>query len=307
MTDILLATYNGGAFLQEQLDSLYAQTDKEFHIIARDDGSTDDTKEILLRNKEDHPGMLSILPDGESTGNARDNFFCLLDESTAGYVMFCDQDDRWADTKIERTKSLMLESERKFGADTPLLVHTDLIVTDNAMDLIDMSLFHMQRLESSFNTLNRMVAQNNITGCTVMINRKLKEMVRRGDNALMHDWWLGLIAAAFGHIVFLPESTVFYRQHDENEVGAKDVRSGEYFRSKLADREGIKKLLADTYVQAHEFLTVYGDLLSEGQQAMLKEYINLHYYNFGKRFSTMMKYKFFKSGLLRKLGQLVFG
>lgn len=306
MIDILLATYNGGPYLREQLDSLFKQTYTGFRLIVRDDGSEDSTKEILREYLERYLDKVELILDERPTGSARGNFFRLLEFSNADYTMFCDQDDVWLPDKISRTLDAMCNAEEEYG-DIPLAVHTDLSVTDNDMHMIDASLFHMQRLNGAYNTLNRLIAQNNTTGCTMMINKKLRETVRQGEHMLMHDWWIGITAAAFGRIEFLPEPTVLYRQHDENEVGAKDVMSTAYIRGKLGDREGIRKLIADTYVQADSFLTTYEDMLDDGQKKMLREYINLHYYNMGKRFHAMQKYKFFKSGLIRKMGQIVFG
>jgi len=93
MIEILLATYNGEKFLQEQLDSILHQTFQDWRIVAHDDGSTDATLEILQQFQLEHPSKIHILDDGLSFGSARDNFEHLMKHAAADYIMLCDQDD----------------------------------------------------------------------------------------------------------------------------------------------------------------------------------------------------------------------
>ncbi len=302
MVDILLATYNGEKHLAEQLDSLFMQIYKDFRIIARDDGSTDGTLDILHAYKDRYPGQITLLASGEPTGSAKGNFFELLRHSDAEYTMFCDQDDVWYEDKISRSLA-MFDGE----GDAPVLVHTDLSVVDENMELINGSLFLMQKLNGEYNTLNRLLAQNNITGCTMMINRQLRNLIRPSAGALMHDWWIGLVAAAFGKILLVEQSTVRYRQHGANDVGAKDVGSGEYVQEKLDNTDAIHKSIDDTYQQAQAFGDVYSDLLTQEQLSLVTAYAAMKDYGIIKRFATLSKYKFFKSGVLRKVGQIIYG
>ena len=111
--DILLATCNGALYLPEQLDSLLAQTCRGWRLLVRDDGSSDGTREILENYRSRHPDVIMIIPgEGQNLG-ACGNFSCLLEQSDAPYIMFCDQDDVWLPDKIEITLTAMRELERQ--------------------------------------------------------------------------------------------------------------------------------------------------------------------------------------------------
>ena len=125
---ILLGTYNGGRFLREQLDSLFAQTMKDFQLYIRDDGSTDDTMLIVKEYQQLHPNIVKVEDEGKNLG-AKGNFERLLALTDADYYMFCDQDDVWLPDKIEVSFAKMKQMEQRYG-DIPLLVHTDLEVVD---------------------------------------------------------------------------------------------------------------------------------------------------------------------------------
>ena len=96
MIDILMATYNGEAFLEEQLNSIINQSYPKWHLLVRDDCSTDGTEAILHRYSEMYPEKISVIINKERTGSAKANFFKLLHDAKSKYIMFCDQDDNIA-------------------------------------------------------------------------------------------------------------------------------------------------------------------------------------------------------------------
>lgn len=305
MIDILLATYNGEAYLREQIDSLFAQTEQDFRILARDDGSSDATPDILEAYAQSEPERFCVLRDGAPTGSAKGNFFRILKHSTAECVMFCDQDDIWLPDKIKLTLLTMKAAQSDLG-NGPMLLHSDLTVVDAQGKVVHSSMFAMQKLEAERLYLNQLLPQNNITGCTVLINRALADIVRESDGALMHDWWIGLAAAAFGHIIVAP-NRIHYRQHEENEVGAKDVKSASYFRGKLSDTGGIRESILKTYAQADAFLSTYSDMLDPDQKELIEIFKNLHDQSMVSRMRMLSRYKLYKSGLYRKIGQIIYG
>ena len=215
---ILLSTYNGEKYLKNQLDSLMAQSYKDFEIIARDDGSADDTVEILKSYG------IKLLETNENLG-AKSSFATLLnytvEHSDAEYFMFCDQDDVWSEYKVEKTLTKMQEMEQQFS-DIPLLVHTDLEVVDEKLNTINSSFYTFQKINPFEDNLNKFLVQNSITGCTIMINRELaQKCLPIPSKAIIHDWWIGLVASKFGKIGYLNSPTIQYRQHNNNTVGAK--------------------------------------------------------------------------------------
>lgn len=151
--------------------------------------------------------------------------------------MFCDHDDVWKPRKVEMTVRRMMELEQANGQDIPLLVHTDLVVADENLKVLSDSMFRSQNLNRKGNRLNNLLVQNNVTGCTMMVNKALVDMVGPAPkHAVMHDWWMALIAACFGKIGFVRQATILYRQHHANEVGAKNARSLSYNARRLAER-----------------------------------------------------------------------
>ncbi|MFD3302222.1 glycosyltransferase [Aquipseudomonas alcaligenes] len=134
---VLLSTYNGSKFLRAQLESLCNQSHAPIEIFVRDDGSVDDTLNIL------ESACLHVLPGTQNLG-ATKSFSVLLDyavsNSDADYFMFCDQDDIWFGDKVEITLAQLLTMEAAHGV-IPLLVHTDLEVVDEALNRISHSMW----------------------------------------------------------------------------------------------------------------------------------------------------------------------
>ena len=304
MIDILLATYEGGTYLSEQLDSLFAQTQKDWRIVARDDGSTDDTTAILERYAAAHPGRLVILPhDGRRLG-ASGSFAAMLELSEAPYAMFCDQDDVWVPDKVELTLAAMRNLERAWGTETGLLVSTDLKVVDQRLTSVDESFWHFERLHPRRLTrLNRVLMQNFATGCTVMLNRPLAKLALPiPAEAMMHDWWLALVAIAFGRASTLARPTVLYRQHGRNGIGASRWKFSTGVENFFLYRERRRAAIArqqEIYValerQAAAFATRYGEHLGPAEREMLRAFRTLPHKGFFGRRHLMLKHGFLLS------------
>ena len=223
--DILLATYNGAAFLEAQLDSILAQTHENWALVIRDDGSTDKTPEIIEAFRARHPEKVVILEDEAGNLGLVQNFSRLMEHAGTGYVAFCDQDDVWKPEKLELSLQKMRALEAEHGPDKPLLVFTDLTVVDEDLRIIHPSYWRYQGVwPERCNSLGRVLFQNVVTGCTALMNRPLveKSMPIPGG-AVVHDWWVALVAAAFGAAGFIVQPTVLYRQHGKNILGARDV------------------------------------------------------------------------------------
>jgi glycosyltransferase involved in cell wall biosynthesis len=218
--DVLLATYNGAEFLEEQLKSIVSQTFQSWRVIARDDGSVDATMDILERYAKGFPEKIKIVRDGFHLG-ARGSFSALMKLSEAPYIAFCDQDDIWLPEKLAVLVSAVKQQEAIAGNEVAVLVHSDLEVVDKKMNRIAASFWAYQGIQPERNKLGQLVLENTVTGCAMLFNRAL---LGRCDEvpeaAYMHDYWLTLIAAALGRIVFVRESLVRYRQHGNNTLGA---------------------------------------------------------------------------------------
>lgn len=258
MLSILMATYNGENFLSQQIDSLLSQTFSDFTIHVQDDASTDKTWEILTAYKNRFPDKIKISQRKKNSGDAKHNFLDLISAVQDDYLMLCDQDDVWLPEKIEITLSKMKEMEQKYSSATPILVHTDLKVADSGLNIINPSYRRATVRNYERTAINQVLTLNNASGCTIMYNRALAEVLtEKPEFCVVHDWWLQIVAAYFGKIGHVDKSTVMYRQHGENSIGAKDTRKLSYKLRQLLNSSHIKNRINDTYPQAESLLGLY--------------------------------------------------
>ncbi|MDP2783281.1 MAG: glycosyltransferase family 2 protein [Sulfurimicrobium sp.] len=304
---ILMATYNGSEFIEEQLASLRAQTYADWRLWVRDDGSTDGTVESIRRCAAQDERVCLLEPDGVRKG-AGGSFSSLLERFApeADYLMFCDQDDVWLPNKIEITLAGMRALEARFGVESPLLIHTDLSVTDRELNVVATSFWRFQGLNPEVKGLGRLLAQNNVTGCTMMVNRALAALASPvPSQAIMHDWWLAVVAAAFGQIGHVPQPTMLYRQHGANDTGAKNYGLAYVLQKALAGLSEMKASLLKTQCQACAFLGRYASRLVPEQRLLVKTYCHVSARGFWMRHWQMFRFGFFKHGFFRNIGMFL--
>lgn len=239
--DILLSTYNGEKYLKELLNSILNQTVDIWRLLIRDDGSIDNTSNIINNYIKSYPNKISLINSTENVGVVK-SFNKLLENSTAPYIMFCDQDDVWLPFKIENTFTKMLENEIKYP-NKPILVHTDLCVVDHKLKTIADSFWYYSRIKPEFLvTFNYLAVHNAATGCTIMINDKARTVIPSvTENTVMHDTWYSLnVANKAGVISYVKKPTILYRQHGNNVLGAKN-QVKYYLKNKI---RSLKEVLA---------------------------------------------------------------
>lgn len=297
--EILLATYNGERFLQEQIDSLLSQTYRPVRVLARDDGSTDATVAILNRASQVHPEIFRQLPTGTPTGNAKWNFLLLMKASSAPYVALSDQDDVWLPDKVSASMAAMAALEQQYGAAVPLLVFTDLTVVDQELNVVHSSFWANQNIDADrIGQLRHVLAQNVVTGCTALMNRALVDRcTEMPDAVFMHDWWIALNACIFGHGKALPVATMLYRQHGGNLVGAVEHSAPKLIPSWRKHSERRKQWEMGER-QAEALLAVHGEALPAEPRRILQAYVRCE--TSPSRFTrvaTWLRYRFFQKGL----------
>jgi glycosyltransferase involved in cell wall biosynthesis len=305
--DILLATYNGERHLEDQIRSVLGQSHSNWTLFIRDDGSTDGTVNIIDSFEKKYPGKIVVLRDGDGNLGYKKNFSRLLEKSTADYIALCDQDDLWVAEKISLNLDKMRSLERMHGSATPLLVFSDLKVVDEDLEVISESFWKYQCLDpDTANSLNRLLIQNVVTGCTAMINRSLKELsLPIPVVARAHDWWIALVAAAFGAADYIEQPTVLYRQHRENTIGAKSFRLDHLvvdIVEFLADYRRNKEKFLDLFAQADKFLETYSDLLGTEKRLLLNGFLAICQSNVIMRAYYSTKYKCLPNEFVRSLG-----
>ena len=225
--------------------------------------------------------------------------------------MFCDQDDVWKRDKIYETMKKMEAMEERYGKDTPILVHTDLSVVDENLEMIAESFFQYANLPKRI-ALNQLIVQNSVTGCTAMINRALQKYFLQPlpmGKILMHDYWAALVAKIFGRIGFVNEPTMYYRQHGNNAVGAKNSKNPVFLMQRLKEgKESYRKQMIKSMEQIQGFVETYGEEI-EGldEYNLLKTYGNLYYKGKMRRLFFYRNHQVLKEGNIRKLMQWLWG
>lgn len=220
LIQILLSTYNGEIYLRDFLGSLFKQTYENWHLIIRDDGSSDKTNHIINDYKKNFPKKITVVQNVEGNIGACQSFAALLNVSTAEYIMFSDQDDIWYNEKVETTYNKMLETETRFPYQ-PVLIHSDLEVVDDILQTIAPSMWKYHKINPDYGSGYRnLMVFNVITGCTMMINEYAKQCsIPIPTEAYMHDWWIAINTAKNGVIAYVDKPLVKYRIHGLNVSG----------------------------------------------------------------------------------------
>lgn len=214
--DILMATYNGGKYVEEQIESILNQTYTNFRLVICDDNSTDNTYEILneiAKNDE----RIVIFKNEINLGYIK-NFEKLLSMVESEYFMLSDQDDVWYKNKIEDSFKLLNDKNVD-------LVFTDLEVVDEKLNTTSTSynkLMGYRRKILKCNDYNMLYLYNVVTGCTILTKSKyIDDILPLPNNKnLIHDHYIPLvISLCGGKIEYIDNPTIKYRQHTNNQVG----------------------------------------------------------------------------------------
>ncbi len=308
MISILLASYNGEKYIAQQIESILTQTEQNFIIYVNDDCSSDRTYEIEKKYEAMYPDKIKVTRNKKNSGNAKYNFINMMIEHKDDYVMLCDQDDVWLPNKIEITLKKMKSMERRFGKEKPALVHTDLVVVDEKLNVISKSFKKMMNADYGKIRINNEIVQNTLTGCTVMYNKALAEYIKNTPKYMvMHDWWLMLIASAFGNIGIVNYQTVLYRQHGKNVVGTRNMRSYKFMLLMFLEKGNyIRNALKESYIQAGSFYCMYGKMLNCESKNVVFMYSRMISMCKFKKIITLFKLNTFKNGLFRKIAQIIY-
>ena len=211
---IVLCTYNGEKYLPELLGSLLRQTLLPTELVWRDDRSTDRTAEIASAFAEQSPFPVNFAVNPENLGPIQ-NFGHAISQANGTYIALCDQDDVWLPEKLEQLVRHFRKPETKLVYSNSYLVDGDLNSSEQTF-LEQRGTQHAKK-----DTLSYLLFQNTVSGCVSMFTADLLPAVLPIPKvAIMHDWWIALVAAAEGRIKHIPEVTVLYRQHSDNVLGA---------------------------------------------------------------------------------------
>jgi glycosyltransferase involved in cell wall biosynthesis len=213
---ILMATYDGAAYLEEQLASLRSQSHPDIDLVVSDDGSRDGTSDILRKWMEKWDKGRFVVREGPRRGFA-ENFRSLIVDPVldADYFAFCDQDDIWEPDKLETAVFRL----RAVAPGMPaLFCSRTLTITESGVAVGASPLF--ARTPSFRNALVQSLAGGN----TMVLNAAALSLIRKASirsGFVSHDWWAYLlVSGAGGQVFYCSRPLVRYRQHGSNQVGA---------------------------------------------------------------------------------------
>ncbi|PWN60618.1 glycosyltransferase family 2 protein [Chryseobacterium oncorhynchi] len=279
MIDILMATYNGGSYIENQILSLIGQTYKDWRLLVHDDGSSDETVKIIKRY-EKLDSRINLIEDNIKCGGAAQNFLHLLKHSNADYIVFCDQDDIWMESKLE-----VLFNKIK-NVNEPFAVYCNAYAYNGVKIIADkVSLIERDNLENS------LFLNSGVQGCSLMFNKQLLDLLRDyPDYIYMHDHYITIGAVAFGKLCYIDESLMLYRQHDNNVTGNVPIS----IMDRIKTFTNRKNAIIDFkhYDANKSFFEKYGLKLSNKDVNLFKAYLLFPNLNLLQKLSTIIKYNF---------------
>ncbi|MCQ2344592.1 MAG: glycosyltransferase family 2 protein [Paludibacteraceae bacterium] len=253
MVEIVLSSYNGSRFIDQQIESIANQTFGDWLLTVRDDGSQDDTVQRLESWQNRLGERMRIMPSEGNVGVVR-SFELLLGFSKGDYVMMCDQDDVWLPRKVEMTLEMMKEEEKK-NSGKAVAVFTSINLVDGELKPKGMTFFEQNHFDFPFaKTFNNICVCNCVAGCTMMLNRNaLRVALPFAESVPAHDWWVAAKVARNGILSVLETPTMLYRLHGNNVCGADVMEDGHY-------RKLMKSPLAvwRKYAEVRQFLKDVG-------------------------------------------------
>lgn len=261
---VLMSTYNGEKYLEEQLESIKNQEGVNVHCLIRDDGSTDKTIQILSEYCSRHPEFQFY--SGKNIGVVESFNELINNDIVTNYdwVSFCDQDDVWLKKKLIIAIEVLKKEPNNM---LPLLYCSNLTTVDKNLQKIGMK----WNENPKFNKSTALV-QNIATGCTEVFNRPAVYLYRKGIGLHMefHDYWMFLVCIYMGKVIYDPNSQIFYRQHNANVVGAKEKKFYSAFRH-LVEQRGRG---GNRQIALKDFLECYSSSLSNVEISMISHLVN---------------------------------
>jgi len=200
---VAMATYNGGKYIKEQLDSIIKQLDKNDEIIISDDGSTDNTIDIIKSYNDKRIKLFDGMHDG-----VKSNFANAINKCTGEYIFLCDQDDVWLDNKVEVILNIFDKKK------CTCILHDCEIFNSNNNKVIIPSFMNYRRSKKGI--INNII-RNSYIGCCMCFKSSIKDKILPIPNNIeMHDQWIGILCEEYGSVEFLKDVLIRYRRHGNN-------------------------------------------------------------------------------------------
>ena len=308
MVTVLMATYRGKQYLEQQLDTILAQT-VPVKILISDDGSDDGTREMLENYAGWYPEQVFLHHRTQHTGGAAGNFFWLMQEALKDekneYIFFSDQDDVWENNKVSVMLHRMKVLEKGLGKQCPILLYSDMEVVDEDLYEISPS-FAAYTHQDPDRSFAELLVENQVTGGASMINRALlTHCAMEPEICCMHDWWIALTASCFGVIEFMPRVLSKYRQHGDNVLGAKDAGSFGEMKARLGRGKEVEQNYRRMLNQGIAFGRRFWKNMDTAQRMTLRAFLALPYQSAAGRLKNIRYNHFYKNSALQTLAMCV--
>lgn len=263
MIDIILATYNGEKFIEAQLLSLMAQSFKEWRCLIHDDGSNDKTVEIVKKICA-LDSRFFLIEDSVRLKNPGKNFIHTLSYSTSDFVCFCDQDDIWLESKLEKLYAAIYNK----NTEIPYVIFSNAYCWNPEKNVIAGS----ATLAFPADTESLLFLNCGIQGASAIFNKKMKEFLLVPiEKLVMHDWYLTILGCSLGRVDYMHEHLMLYRQHGNNFTGCASgtfmAKLKNFFKTRnpLVDEKHLESLVS--------FYDVWSDKLLENDSRKIDAFI----------------------------------
>lgn len=245
---VLMATYNGGLFIKEQIESILDQDSSDWTLYIRDDGSSDNTLEIINDYVSKFPVKIILINSDQLNIGCSNNFYELLFSVSSKYYMFCDQDDIWVNNKIS-SQLTDIENEERIQLSKAIIIGCDSYVfRDNISNSKDSTwktnCINRHRLLD----YNRCAVQCPIGGAEMIFNNEAKSLLNNNiDNDFTYDHWLLMNVVKKGTVILSDCYLRYYRSHENNVIGPADRGNGKFknLRGKLRHYMNDYKMLCE--------------------------------------------------------------
>jgi len=219
---IAMGSYNGAAYLPEQLDSIARQTRRPDELIVCDDCSIDSTTAIVAEFARRAPMPVKLHINERNLGSTK-NFERAIAACTGDIIAICDQDDVWRNDKLQLIKDAF--------ARAPMagLVFSDAEIVDENLNPLGRRMWaerglnsRQKKLFANGRALDVLLPGWTVTGATMAFGAEYKDLVLPipAEISLIHDGWIALVIAAVAEVSLIAEPLVQYRQHGGQQVGA---------------------------------------------------------------------------------------
>ena len=220
MVSVAMASYNGEKYIKEQIDSILANLDTNDELVISDDGSRDNTLDIIRSFGDSRIKLI----DGPHNGLVK-NFENAVKHCTGDIIFLCDQDDVWYDGKVKKVCD-------KFADTDHILIEHNAIVKDDSGNVLFPSFFAHRRVRTG--VLKNMI-RNTYHGCLIAFRAELKEeMFPFPEKGCLHDQWIGLVAEMNGTTMFLDEILMDYRRHSGNASSFEHLPVSQQIKDRIA-------------------------------------------------------------------------